>query len=466
MKSKWSKMKSTIKFSFLLLSLFVVSSNFGQSKVVLEQVQVFSVVNPTANYWKLPDDISFIEKALDTGLFYELNLERVKQFKTVKKYLTKQNQVGKISINWDSTRNIPYHAYVELYELDPYITYENKLVNISNQKKDSIHTIWAIVVDLFNEKHDKIFQKTLMLGIVPTQSIGMGYQANTVSTMPKNLFQAIAKGVNYIDTEIKDFSFIEANAPNAFFTDNYWMPFLHNQPRINIDTNKQFINFTSKNGIQLLRIPPAVLYKINFKNKAANYPYKDIISTIKKSKSFSSSTEYYQVTQSLRDVHANKDYTIKSFIEFNPVTPIFEENYDGQALRFVNGLGNLIFNENDSVGYFNVKDMVAEDKKYINESKVYNGFDSTIQIEVSDLKKNTPIIHNRVISGKLYNLNFTIQYDKGQALKTILIDDKIIMVVDGDKKPKQMVELPNTLSNEIKNLLLLIAYGELFQSPN
>jgi hypothetical protein len=458
-------MNTKIRLLFLIVFLFAFANIFGQTKVVLEQVQIFSSINPSANYWKLPNDIHFIENALDTGLFYELNLERVKEFKTISKNLTKQSQVGKIVINWDSTRNIQFHAYVELYELDPLITYDNRLVNISEQKKDSIHSIWAIVVDIFNDKHDKIFQKTLMLGIIPIQNIGIGYEADIVATIPKNLFQAIGKGVNFIETESKDLSFIEANVPTAFFTDNYWMPLIHNQPRISLDTNKQFISYNNTKGSQLLRIPSANLYKIDLKNKSSNYPYREIITAIKKTKSFGSSNEYYQVIQSLRDVYANKDYTIKSFLEFNPVTPILDNTPSGQALQFVNGIGNIVYNEKDSIGWFNVKESVTEDNKFIYTNKVFNGYDSTKQFELSEVKKSTPIIHSRVITGKLNNQNFAIQFDNGQSIKTILVNDKVIMVIQGDNKPRHMVELPNAVSNQDKNLLLLIAYGELFQSP-
>jgi hypothetical protein len=253
--------------------------------------------------------------------------------------------------------------------------------------------------------------------------------------------------------------------PTAFFTDNYWMPLIHNQPRISFDTSKQFISYNNTKGAHLLRIPSANLYKIDLKNKAPNYPYKEIISAIKKTKSFGSSNEYYQVIQSLRDVYANKDYTIKSFLEFNPVTPIMDMSQSGQALQFVNGIGNIIFNEKDSIGWFNVKESVTEENKFIYTNKVFNGYDSTKQFELSEGKKTMPIIHSRVITGKINNQNFTIQFDNNQSIKTILVDDKIVMVIQGENKPLQMVELPNSVSNEHKNLLLLIAYGELFQSP-
>jgi hypothetical protein len=458
-------MNVIFKFKFLILLVLVTAQSFGQQKVVLEHVQVYSAINPSSNYW-YPTDIASIEKALDSNLFNELNLTRVALKPTTLEVLTKQSQVGKIVINWDSTRNIPFHAYVELYELDPLSTYENKLVTISNQKKDSIHSIWAVVVDLFNEQHEKVFQKTLMLGMIPVKNIGMGIQANFVATTPYHLFQAITKVIGFVSTDIKELSFMETKVPEAFFTDNYWMPLLHNQQRIVFDTSKQFISFASKKGSQLLRIPPANLIKIDLKNKVPNYQFKKIISDIKNTRKNANSNEYYQVAQALRDVHENKDYSILAYLEFSPDHTIDDNNNGSQALNFLDELGNYIFSGADTIGKFQIKEMEVENTKFYYPNALYNGYDSSKKYVVQTFNKPMQITHSKVISGKLYNHTFKIQFDNDQSLKTILVDEKVVMILDGLNKPRQMVTLPNSLEDSFRNLLILIAYGELFQSPN
>jgi hypothetical protein len=40
------------------------------------------------------------------------------------------------------------------------------------------------------------------------------------------------------------------------------------------------------------------------------------------------------------------------------------------------------------------------------------------------------------------------------------------MVVHGDKKPNQMVLVENNIPAHLTNLLLLMAYSEIFQSPS
>jgi hypothetical protein len=433
----------------------------------LEQIQVYSTFHPNAKYWQLPEDITGIQKALDSGIFKEINLQRLTSFSTIKKTLTKQNQVGKITLNWEATRNIPYHAYLELYELDPETTYENKLVKVSESKKDSIQAVWALVVGIFNQEHERIFQKTILLGIIPVPSLGIGYPSNWVVTTPNTLYQAINKSIQYISKDIDNMEFMEATVPHtAKATDNYWMPVIHNQPRIMFDTTSKFMSYASTAGLQLLRIPNASLTKIDLKNKDINYPYYNLVNTIKKTRTNLNSKEYYKIIQPLRDVNGNKDYTLNANIEFNTNFNINGELSQTSALQFLSEMPNVIYEGKDSIGYFTVRNGVTEKDKFYYPHKIYNGYDSTKQFEILEQINNSPIIHTNVITGKAYGQEFSIQFDIGQQLKTILLNNKIIMVIEGDKKPKQMVNLSKMNNNNINNLLLLMAYGELFQSTN
>jgi hypothetical protein len=87
------------------------------------------------------------------------------------------------------------------------------------------------------------------------------------------------------------------------------------------------------------------------------------------------------------------------------------------------------------------------------------------------LLKNTyyakqPIIHSRVIEGKIKNHSFTIQLNYENNLNTILLDNKIVLVTGGQKKPVQMVVTPNSADPLLLDLLLLMASSEIFQYPS
>ena len=62
------------------------------------------------------------------------------------------------------------------------------------------------------------------------------------------------------------------------------------------------------------------------------------------------------------------------------------------------------------------------------------------------------------------NHDFVIQLNYENNITTILIDKQMVMAISGNKKPLQMVEKRNNLPT-IENLLLLIAYAEIFQQP-
>ncbi len=460
-------MKQTIQYPLLLLLLVIYSTSFSQSQVALEQIQVYSTTQPKLSYWHLPNDISALEKALDTGLFTKLNLQRSTLQPTIRKELSKQTQVGKITINWETTRDIPFHAYLEIYEVDPFAAYLNKSVDISEEKKDSIHSMWVIACNIFNQKHERILQKTILLGMVPIQALGMGYPITTVSTTPAAQFQALVKAIGLLSPTTNDMEYVEAKIPAAYATDNYWMPIIHNQPRTLFDTSKQFISFANTNGLQLLRIAPASLNKIDLKNKNDNYLFKQVAANIKKYRVGTSSKEYYQVIQPLRDVHANKDYTLEAYLEFNPDAA--ENNnlfINQQALLFIPELTHTIYDGKDSVGQFKVKESYQEKEKFYYPDQIYNGYDSTKKFNIGTNYGPIAIVNAKVIEGIVYKHNFKIEFSVLQQQKTILVDNKILMIIEGANKPRQMVTVPSDIDINLTNLLLLMAYGELFQSPN
>ena len=350
-------MKPLILTKFLLFTLLFSFQGWSQNapapKVVVEQIQAYSYLNPTASYWKIPANISPILETLDSSLFVTLKMQRDKDYTTTTNALTKLNQTGKIKIDWSNSLTIPYHAYIEIYEMDPEFAYKNDLVNLSETAKDSIHSVWFIACSIFNLKKERVFQKTIMLGFTPVESLGLGYTIKSTPSMPNLLYNAIAKSMNYLDAEGDEIDFINVKVPAAYATDNYWMPFVHNMPRILFDTTKKFISFEDNAGVHALRMPPAVLKKINNKDKSETNPYKNLVELLRKTRPQFNRNEYYQVMQPLRDIKNNIDYTLESYIEFNS-EPVFNDNTPRLAIQFLPEVIHRIFQDKDSIGYFTV----------------------------------------------------------------------------------------------------------------
>ena len=460
-------MKHLIAIQFLAFSFLCSYQGWSQNTstplVVVEQIQAFSYLNPTASYWEIPANINPILETLDSSLFLTLKMQRDKSYTTTTRTLTKLTQAGKIKIDWERSRTIPYHTYLEIYEMDPQFAYQNDLVKLSKEKKDSIHSVWFIACSIFNLKQERVFQKTIMLGFTSIESLGIGYTIRSSASMPNLMYNAITKAMNYLDAEGDDIDYIDVKIPAAYATDNYWMPFVHNMPRVLFDTSKKFISFVDNAGLHALRMPPAVLKKINNKDKSENNPYKDIVEIIRKTRPVFSKNEYYQVMQPLRDIKNNIDYSLDSYIEFN-VEPVFNDNNPKLAIQFLSEATHRIFQDKDSIGYFTVNDFVKEENKFYYPDIVYNGYDSSHTVNLGTLFAKQPIKHSRVISGSAMQHEFVIQLNYENNITTVLIDKKIVMAISGNKKPIQMVEKRTALP-ALENLLLLIAYAEIFQQP-
>jgi hypothetical protein len=461
-------MKTTIKPLLLLIVLATCSTIFGQSKVALEQIQIYSSFHNNANYWRLPANISPLINALDSGVFAILSIERDNNYPTKKRELTKQNQVGKINIDWTISKNIPYHAYLEIYEMDPEAVYNNGLITVAESKKDSIQSIWFIGCSIFDAQQRKVFQKTIALGLMPFSTLGFGVTNIDVPTTPTLLYDALTKGISLLDPNAEDITFVEAKVPAVYATDNYWMPMLQTTPRIQFDTTKKYLSFRDNKGAQILRVPNAILNKIETKNSKVNSQFAPIVNQIKLNRKNYSRNEYYQAIQPLRDVNENKDYTLVSVLEFNPFMSETSEA-SKMGISFLPELPHYIYENKDSIGQFKVSESVVEKDKYYFPNMAYNGYDSTTQFIVDfNNAAKVSIVHNRVVEGFIKNRSFTIQYNYNISQKSIFVDNKIWVVIGGDLKPQKMVNFSSNIKddNELKNLLILIAQSEIFKNPN
>ncbi len=456
-------MKTFLKHTAYFLLQLIAIATHAQSKVVVEQIQSYSMVSPTANYWHLPNDIKPLIEALDSGLFKEINLIRDKNYKTTALRLTKQNQVGKITIDWSRSANTNFHAYIEIYEMSPEFVFQNKLAEIPRSKFDSISSVWYISCNIYNQRRESVFKKTILLSMMPTKSIGMGYAIDLPASTPNFIFKAIQKGISFVSPNMDDMEYIEAKVPAAYATDNFWMPFLHKQNRIQFDTSKPFISYNNDNGLQLLRTPPAQMNKINQKDKSINNPYFDMLPLLKK-RLGSTTNEYYHVLQPLRDVNRDLDYSIVAYLELN-LSPNDSEASKSPIL-FLPGNMHTLFLDQDSIGSFSVEEAVVEKDKFFNLNEIFNGFDSTKKYNIGTFYEKKKIISAKSIEGKFKTHSFKILINYANNLKTIFIDDKMVMVAEGQNKPFQMFTADAAADAEIKNFLLQMSFSEIFQMPS
>lgn len=456
-------MKLRILGIIVFINIFLSNHSNAQTQVVLEQIQTYSTILPNADYWKLDKKAGLqIRDVLENNLFKSLSLQLNKNYPTNMVALNKSSQLGKIQINWEQTAGIPLHAYVELYELEPSLAYRNNLLDIPDSKKDSIRSIWFITCSVINQEKQVVFKKTLLMSFQPQNTIGIGYPTLFALTSPSNLVKAIAKGIEQINPDFIDLSFTEAKVPSLYAVDNIWMPYVHQSPRTLVDTTKGFIIYTRNANRQILRVPTAAMQKINTNATELDNPYAGLLANLKASK-WNKSKELYQIEQPLRDVKNNTDYTISSFLVFNPnvgyeVNPV-------SPISFLNDSLNKIFLHQELIGKFSVSDNVLQADAWVDPNELYNGYDSTEKVVLNTSFKKQNIVANKQIKGVYKNSPFTILINYDANIKTIYLDQQLALVAHGDNLPTHMVIVQNNVSDEFLNFVLLFAYSELFQMP-
>lgn len=458
-------MKNSFYFLSLLFTQCIFITAFGQNNQVrLEQVQMYSSIRPEGKYWHpTKSQVNAFASILDTALFNPLQLQRDTRYGTKIKILTKANQIGKLVIDWSQGQPTTFHAYLEIYELQPEQTFSNSMVNIVIPKKDSIQSTWFLTCTILDDSKKPVFQKTILMGMIPIANQGIGYPINIPITTPKSLFKAIQSGVSYFDKDGEELAYIEAKVPISYASDNFTMPLLQAKPRIVVDTSKDFIQFTQNNSRVVLRTPNAVMQKIDTKDKSSNNPFFAILPEIKK-RNYTLFKEYYQAVQPLRNVSENKDYSLEAYIEFNPM--IDPELRATPPIRFLPDSLHKIYADTNVIGRFKVTEQPVTTGLMFNSNQIYNGYDSS---SIYVLNSNYPkgvITISKSVEGSIGKDSFKILFNNDIDVKLIYLNNVAVMAAKGRNKPNYLIPIEPVNQHSINTLLLLIAYSEIFQTPN
>jgi hypothetical protein len=425
---------------------------------------MYSSIQPEGKYWHpTTSQVQAFASILDTALFNPLQLQRDTSFTTKIKILNKSNQIGKLVIDWSQSQYTAFHAYLEIYELQPEQTFNNSMVTVLIPKKDSIQSTWFLTCTILDKNKTPVFQKTILIGMIPIGNQGIGYPMNVPVSPPKSLFKAIQSGVSYFDKDGEELTYIEAKVPISFASDNFTMPLLQAKPRIVVDTTKDFFQFIHNNARVVLRTPNAMMQKINTKDKTTNNPFFAILPEIKK-RTNNLFKEYYQAIQPLRNVSENKDYSLETYIEFNPL--IDPELRATPPIRFLPDSLHKIYADTNLIGKFKVIEQPANVGLSFNSNKIYNGYDSSTMYTLNTNYPKGVIYISKSVEGTIGKDTFKILFNNEIDVKIIYLNNVAILVAKGRNKPNYLIPIEQVNQNSISYLLLLIAYSEIFQSPN
>jgi hypothetical protein len=337
------------------------------------------------------------------------------------------------------------------------------MVNVIIPKKDSIQSTWFLTCTILDATKKPVFQKTILIGMIPIATQGIGYPMNLPVSPPKSLFKAIQSGISYFDKDGEELAYIEAKVPISYASDNFIMPLLQAKPRISVDTSKDFFQFIQNNSRVVLRTPTAMMQKIDTKDKTSSNPFFAILPEIKK-RTNTLFKEYYQAIQPLRNTSENKDYSLEAYIEFNPL--IDPELRATPPIRFLPDSIHKIYADTNLIGRFKVVEQPAYTEWMFNSNKIYNGYDSSSMYTLNTNYPKEMVFISKAVEGRIGEDTFKILFNTEIDVKIIYLNNFPILVAKGRNKPNYLIPIEQVKQNSISALLLLIAYSEIFQSPN
>jgi hypothetical protein len=205
------------------------------------------------------------------------------------------------------------------------------------------------------------------------------------------------------------------------------------------------------------------MQKIDTKDKSNNNPFFAILPEIKK-RNYTLFKEYYQAVQPLRNVSENKDYSLEAYIEFNPM--IDPELRATPPIRFLPDSLHKIYAGTNVIGSFKVTEQPVSTGFLFNSNQIYNGYDSS---SIYVLNSNYPkgaIAISKSVEGRIGKDTFKILFNNDIDVKLFYLNNVAIMATKGRNKPNYLIPIEPVNQYSITTLLLLIAYSEIFQTPN
>jgi hypothetical protein len=135
-------------------------------------------------------------------------------------------------------------------------------------------------------------------------------------------------------------------------------------------------------------------------------------------------------------------------------------------IRFLPDSVHKIFADTNLIGRFKVLEQSVNTGMLFNSNQIYNGFDSSSLYTLNTNYPKGVATISKSIEGTIGKDAFKILFNNDIDIKLIYINNVAIMAAKGRNKPNYLIPIQQGYPSSLTSLLLLIAYSEIFQSPN
>jgi hypothetical protein len=448
----------------LLLLIVCITNNLtAQQPVILEQIRCYSMNGPVMQYWQLPETRKLFVNSLNEALQknYQAKLADTTLNIQFPRTVDEFNRIAARFSNADSTT---LHLFIDLYEYTPliYFARPGKMDMDSALAKRS-KSVFVLGITLANHRQQVLLNESLSISISQSPGSGMGFQIWHLPITAKGFADMLQVGLNYSLNPDNENLLIEIKAPAAFYADDFIMPRIKGENRIITKTQKDIVGYERNGNQEMIRLGGAFYEEIVLRGKNRNLDPNTLLAKTIESTGNRISSDFVFLRQESRDVLRDRNYSIRLVTELNPY------NYDGIRkqsdlyTRFLTGPVHTLLENTDTIARFMIRKNVEATGKNIYPYLVYNGWDSTSMVTIGNRIPPEPVRYEYQVEGTMLGKDFRIQHGDNNYLKEIYLDGVLVSIATGKFLPERFVVFDASLSPEMLNRLLVLAFNRFFE---
>lgn len=488
--------KMRIFFLFLILC-FHFNVLKAQTILYPKLFQPYSGVGPLMNYFSDSNTTVTFTKMLDSVLRKKRNWA-LPENTTLQLAAFNTTPNNSLASKYPSLNLLFFEFSVKDFKKTTKLRNETRDIEDSILFKDVL-SVLRLMVQIQTENKDLFFENTVDVYIKQGINNGIGIPAANLFFTKKGIAETLKKITPLLFDSTNNIGAIELTVSRPFLGDNFILHKTIGLPRIQVTSDRGISKFKYNQYSQLIRWTDKLYEEILLKGKNKTVIPSSLMKAFEKSLgNLNSNNEFivrdnqgnttgYQLKppspvfliQEGRDIVANKNYQLKiaAILASDPIgylndKPNLEEMNGPNAFRyassqpkinFIPGSFDFLLNDSDTVAVFKIETNKIDSAKKLLPFLISNGVDSNSILTIDDIQEELVLKYNYFVSGKLKQQDFEIKISGDNYFREFYINNKLICMACGNKKPEKFVLFDDYLSFEILNALFILGFNDYFQ---
>lgn len=469
-----------------ILSLLISLSIQAQTSLELKTIRYHNNSGKTLDYMELAQTKASLIKIVDSlskqywqtpsRFSNELMIQKTNSsLKTYADLLTISNSKDGIinSPLWvqtlQKTGNSKYFLSLEMIELP--MGSLNKWIGIDSSLRKRFLSgpkigLFQILASIQSSQGEIVFQKRTSFLLYRNKRIkSFGFRHPDYGISPKEFETFLAKGLSNVFDHSNTIGLVELEFDPAIMNDNFIQPYVQEQKKVFIASEKNNLQYLWKDQMQYLQYEEPAYEEIYLtKEEKASLP-----TNLKKEIRAVDIRYPFFVLEESRDIFSDKNYSLKAtmYAMRNSADEPRRFTYNvrtGLPLVFVNGKIHVFLKDKDTLAHFRVyTDKKDSKKKKLLHQVVETANGNIINLENS-IRTSTQeyaFVMEGEFKSKPFKINCSGMRGMNTVIREIYLDNTLVAIVQGSTAPEFMVVLDKNLDSVTLNQLLLLSFSRL-----